>query len=71
MTIKETDGFVSVVNTLIEQYCAKYPNEYEFDKVSIGYNTKTCEIFTVDGEYLSDTLDWVNDTIIPDLFNLK
>ena len=71
MTIKETDGFVSVVNSLIEQYCAKYPDEYEFDKVSIGYNQKTFEISTIDGENLADTLDWVNNTIIPDLLNLK
>lgn len=71
MTIKEIDGFVSVVNSLIEQYCAKYPDEYEFDKVSIGYNTKTFEISTIDGENLADTLDWVNNTIIPDLLNLK
>ena len=71
MTIKEIDGFVSVVNSLIEQYCAKYPDEYEFDKVSIGYNPKTFEISTIDGENLADTLDWVNDTIIPDLVKLK
>lgn len=67
MTIQEIDGFVSVTNSLIEAYCKKYPDEYEFDQCSIGYDPKTGEISTADGEHLGDTLDWVNTCIIPDL----
>ena len=66
LTLEEIDGFVSVVNSLIERYCEKYPDEYDFDDLSIGF-TQSGQIFCVNGDDIADTLDWVNSEIIPDL----
>jgi hypothetical protein len=66
LTAAETEGFVSVVNSLIQAYCEKYPDEYDFDSAGIGYSTEG-SIFTANGDDLADTLEWVNSEIIPDL----
>lgn len=68
MTQKETDGFVSVVNSLIEKYCKQYPDEYEFDQMSIWYD-EDGRIYCSNGDDLAETLEWVNEEVIPDLCN--
>jgi len=68
LTAAEADGFVSVVNSLIEAYCEKYPDEYDFDSASIGY-TEDGEIIAANGDDLADVLHWVNSEIIPDLIH--
>ena len=68
LTAAETDGFVSVVNSLIEAYCEKYPDEHDFDSESIGY-TDDGEIIAANGDGLADVLDWVNGEVIPDLIS--
>jgi hypothetical protein len=66
LTVNEADAVVSVVNSLIERYCAKYPDEYDFDSAGIGYTTNG-RIFSANGDDLADTLEWVNSEVIPDL----
>lgn len=66
LTEQETELVVSIVNTLIEKYCEKYPEEHDFDEESIGY-TSEGEIIPANGDELSDVLDWVHKEIIPDL----
>lgn len=67
LTAAEAEGFVGVVNSLIEAYCEKYPDEYDdFDSMSIGY-TDDGEIIAANGDDLADVLEWVNGEIIPDL----
>lgn len=63
---QETELVVSIVNTLIEKYCEKYPEEHDFDEESIGY-TSEGEIISANGDDLTDVLDWVHSEIIPDL----
>jgi len=59
---------VSIVNTLIERYCKKYPDEYEFDECSIGILDDN-EIATTNGDTLEDALSWVLKTVIPDILS--
>jgi hypothetical protein len=66
LTPSETEGFVSVINSLIQAYCEKYPDEHDFDSESIGY-TDDGEIIAANGDDLADVLDWVNGEVIPDL----
>ena len=66
LTAAETDGFVSVVNSLIEAYCEKHSDEHDFDSESIGY-TDNGEIISANGDDLADVLNWVNGEVIPDL----
>ena len=66
LNIKETDAFVSVVNSLIEAYCEKYPDEYDFGMCSIGYEDDGF-IYAANGDDLVDVLEWVNSEVIPDL----
>ena len=66
LTAAEAEGFVSVVNSLIEAYCEKHADEHDFDSESIGY-TDDGEIITANGDDLADVLEWVNGEIIPDL----
>jgi len=66
LTVNEADAVVSVVNSLIERYCAKYPDEFDFDELSIGYDNNG-NIFCANGDDLTDTLEWVNSEVIPDL----
>jgi hypothetical protein len=66
LTAAEAEGFVSVVNSLIEAYCEKYPDEHDFDSESIGY-TDDGEIIAANGDDLTDVLEWVNSEIVPDL----
>jgi hypothetical protein len=66
LTVNEADAIVSVVNSLIERYCAKYPDEFDFDELSIGYDNNG-NIFCANGDDLTDTLEWVNSEVIPDL----
>ena len=68
LTQEEADGFVSIVNNLIQAYCDKYPEEHNFDEESIGF-TDDGEIMSDDGDDLTDTLEWVNSEIIPDLLS--
>lgn len=68
LTAAEADGFVSVVNSLIEAYCEKYPDEYDFDSASIRY-AEDGEIIAANGDDLADVLLWVNSEIIPDLIH--
>lgn len=63
---RETEGLVSVVNSLIEAYCEKYPDEYDFADVSVGY-TDDGEILGANGDDFADVLEWVNSEVIPDL----
>ncbi len=62
---QEAEGFVSIVNSLIQAYCDKYPDEHDFDMESIGY-TDDGEIFAVNDD-LTDVLDWVLNGIIPEM----
>lgn len=62
---QEAEGFVSIVNSLIQTYCDKYPDEHDFDMESIGY-TDDGEIFAVNDD-LTDVLDWVLNEIIPEM----
>ena len=66
--IKQVDGFVSVVNSLIEAYCGKYPDEYDFGMCSIGY-TDDGSVYAANGDDVEDVLEWVNSEIIPDLIH--
>jgi hypothetical protein len=66
LTAAEAEGFASVVNSLIEAYCEKYPDEHDFDSESIGL-TDDGEIIAANGDDLADVLEWVNSEIIPDL----
>ena len=66
LTAAETDGFVSVVNSLIEAYCEKHSDEHDFDSESIGC-TDNGEIISANGDDLADVLNWVNGEVIPDL----
>jgi hypothetical protein len=66
LTVNEADAVVSVINSLIERYCAKYPDEFDFDELSIGYDNNG-NIFCANGDDLTDTLEWVNSEVIPDL----
>jgi len=66
LTAAEAEGFVSVVNSLIEAYCEKHSDEHDFDSESIGY-TDDGEIIAANGDDLADVLEWVNGEIIPDL----
>ena len=66
LTAAETEGFVSVVNSLIQAYCDKYPDEYDFDDCGIGYDDDG-EIISANGDDLADVLEWVNGEVIPDL----
>ena len=66
LTVNETDALVSLVNSLIERYCAKYPDESNFDDLSIGYD-ENGNIFCANGDNLTDTLEWVNSEVVPDL----
>ena len=66
LTEQEADGFVSIVNSLIQAYCDKYPEEHDFDEESIGY-TSEGEIFAANGDDLDDVLDWVHSVIVPEM----
>lgn len=66
LTEQEADGFVSIVNSLIQAYCEKYPEEYDFDECSIGY-TSDGEIVAANGDDLTDVLDWVHSEIVPEM----
>lgn len=52
-TLREADGLVSIINELIER------NGYDPGCEGVGYDPKTLEIGTADGEDLEDTLNWV------------
>jgi hypothetical protein len=68
LSMKETDLFVSIANNLISAYCEKYPDEFEFETASIGYlNDGT--IVSANGDDLADTLEWVNNEVIPNLIH--
>ena len=66
LTEREADGLVSIVNSLIQAYCEKYPEEGDFDELSIGY-TSEGEIIAANGDDLTDVLDWVQSEIVPDM----
>ena len=63
----ETNGLVvSILNALVEKYCEKYPDEYEFDAMSFGYDLDG-EIITSNGDGKKGALNWVLKDVIPDL----
>jgi hypothetical protein len=62
---RETDEIVSIINALVEKYCQKYPDEYNFDEQSFGYTDS--QIITASGDDLELSLDWVLKDVIPDL----
>ena len=62
---KQTELVVSILNSLVEGYCKKYPNEYNFDDQSFGYTDE--EIMSANGDDLEDSLAWVLEDVIPDL----
>jgi hypothetical protein len=62
---RETDEIVSIINALVEKYCQKYPDEYNFDEQSFGYTDS--QIITANGDDLELSLDWVLKDVIPDL----
>jgi hypothetical protein len=62
---RETDEIVSIINALVEKYCQKYPDEYNFDEQSFGYTDS--KIITANGDDLELSLDWVLKDVIPDL----
>ena len=62
---RETDEIVSILNTLVEKYCQKYPDEYNFDEQGFGYTDS--QIITANGDDLELSLDWVLKDVIPDL----
>ena len=62
---KQTELTVSILNSLVEAYCKKYPDEYDFDDQSFGYTDD--EIIPANGDDLEDALDWVLTDVIPDL----
>ena len=66
LTAAEAEGFVSVANSLIEAYCEKYPDEYNFDDCSVGYD-EDGNIMAANGDDFADVLEWVNGEVIPDL----
>jgi len=66
LTAAEAECFVSVANSLIQAYCEKYPDEYDFDSAGIGYSTNG-SIFSANGDDLVDVLNWINSEVIPDL----
>lgn len=66
LNVKEAEAFVSVVNTLIEKYCGKYPDEYNFDDMAIGYDDEG-NVISNNGDDIIDVLNWVNGEIIPNL----
>lgn len=57
---------MSIANALIEKYCEKYPDEFNFDEQSLGM-LKTGQIVTFNGDDLKDALEWVLYEIVPDL----
>ena len=68
LTNNETDAIVSILNSIIEKYCNKYPEEYNFDDQGVGY-LESGEIISENGDDLIDTLMWVENEVIPDLLN--
>lgn len=62
---KETDEIVSILNTLVEKYCQKYPDEYNLDEQGFGYTDS--QIIAANGDDLELSLDWVLKDVIPDL----
>lgn len=66
LTEQEADGFVSIINSLIQAYCEKHPEEHDFDEESIGY-TSDGEIVAANGDDLTDVLDWVHSEIVPEM----
>lgn len=62
---RETDEIVSIINALVEKYCQKYPDEYNFDEQSFGYTDS--QIITANGDDIEPSLDWVLKDVIPDL----
>lgn len=66
---RETDSIVSVLNSLVEAYCQKHPDEYEFDEQSFGYTNS--QILTTNGDDLEVALNWVLEDVIPDLLTNK
>ena len=60
----------SILNELIERYCGKYPDEYCFDELSVGFG-EDGKIKPVDGSDFNETLEWVLEEIIPDLTGKK
>jgi len=62
---RETDEIVSILNTLVEKYCQKYPDEYNLDDQGFGYTDS--QIITANGDDLELSLDWVLKDVIPDL----
>ena len=68
--ITTTELEVSILNELIERYCDKYPDEYCFDELSVGFGPDG-KIKPVDGSDLNETLEWVLEEVIPDLTGKK
>lgn len=62
---RETDEIVSILNTLVEKYCQKYPDEYNLDEQGFGYTDS--QIIAANGDDLELSLDWVLKDVIPDL----
>lgn len=64
--MEQKELFVSIVNTLIEKYCEKYPDEFCFDDHAIGI-TENGNVLDANGDDPRDTLEWVLEEIVPDL----
>ena len=64
--MKTNELIVSILNALVEKYCEKYPDEYEFDNVSFGYDEEG-KIMTSNGDGLKESLEWVLKEVVPDL----
>jgi len=57
LSMEETNGFVSIVNTLIEK------SGYSVDEQGIGYDIEG-NITSLNGDSLTDTLDWVLNDLL-------
>lgn len=65
---KEADVVVSVLNALVEKFCEKHPEEFEFDNLSFVYDEKG-EVKTYNGDDVVESMEWVLNEVIPDVLN--
>lgn len=69
MTQSENELIVSIINTLIEDYCKKGFSSVDDPAGVFGLGIIDGEIQAADGDTLEDTLGWVLTDIIPPLLS--
>ena len=66
LSSKDAENLCTALNCMIEKYCEKYPDEFEFENESVGYDNEGV-VMANEGS-LSDVLDFVANEVVPSLF---